>query len=264
MASANQARRRRALVTGASEGIGRELATVFAANQFDLVLLARNRDRLHELAVELKTAHGIDAAIAPADLSEPAAPQAVFDSMREQGFVIDVLVNNAGLLFEGEFKEIAADDHLRLLQLNVVAVTALTRLFVGDMVGRGGGRVLNVASVAAFMPIPRLAVYAASKAYVLSFSEALSEELKGTGVTVTALCPGVTSTAMVGGTDLSRLPSMMIMDAPAVAREGYTACMAGKAVHVAGPANDIAVQWIKYQPDWLVRSVGGMLARMRR
>jgi hypothetical protein len=264
MASAGKGHRGRSLVTGASEGIGRELATVFAHNGFDLVLVARRRDKLEELAQQLATAHGIDAVVLPTDLSDADAPQAVLDDVVAKGLGIDVLVNNAGLLFEGEFKNITQQDHLRLLQLNIVALTALTRLFVGHMLERKGGRILNVASVAGFMPIPRLAVYAASKAYVLSLSEALSEELKDANISVTALCPGVTSTAMVSGTDLARLPAMMVMDAPAVAREGYAACMSGKAVHVAGPANEIAVQWIKYQPDWLVRSVGGLLARMRR
>ena len=149
------------------------------------------------------------------------------------------------------------------MQVNVLALTALTRLFIEPMLARNSGQILNVASIASFMPVPNLAVYAASKAYVLSFSEALSEEIKGSKVTVTALCPGVTDTAMVHGTDLGGLPRFMIMDAKTVAREGYKACMEGKTVHVAGTLNELAVQWVKYQPSWLVRAVGGVLARNR-
>ena len=252
-----------ALVTGASAGIGQELARVLAANRFSLVLLARSRDKLRDLARELKADHGTNVTIIAADLAEPGAPQAVFDSLKEAGTQVDLLVNNAGLLFEGRFNAITLDEQLRLLQVNIVALTALTRLFLGPMLERNHGRILNVASVAAFAPVPNLAVYAASKAYVLSFGEALSQELSGSKVTVTTLCPGVTDTGMVHGTSLGGMPSMMIMDAKAVAREGYRACMAGKPVHVAGIANELAVQWIKYQPSWLVRAVTGVMGRGR-
>src|SRR6516164_9895875 len=213
-----------ALVTGASGGIGLELARVLAANRFNLVLLARSRDKLEDLARELEARHGTKVTIVPADLSEPGAAQAVFDSLTDAGVQIDLLVNNAGLLLEGRFGAIGLDEQLRLLQVNIVALTALTRLFLGPMLERNTGRILNVASVAAFMPVPNLAVYAASKAYVLSFGEALSQELSATKVTVTTLCPGATDTAMVQGTTtLSSLPRMMIMDAKAVAAEGYRA-----------------------------------------
>jgi short-subunit dehydrogenase len=128
---------------------------------------------------------------------------------------------------------------------------------------RNSGRIMNVASIAAFVPVRNLAVYAASKAYVLSFGEALSQELGDTRITVTTLCPGVTETGMVHGTSLGSMPRMMIMDAKSVAREGYRACLAGKPVHVAGIANELAVQWIKYQPSWLLRAVGGFLGKSR-
>jgi short-subunit dehydrogenase len=252
-----------ALVTGASAGIGLELARVFAANQFSLVLLARSRDKLQDLARELKAAHESRVTVVPADLSDPNAPQAVFDTLKEAGIQIDVLVNNAGLLSEGRFSAIDLDEQLRLLQVNIVAMTALTRLFLEPMLERNRGRILNVASIAAFAPVPNLAVYAASKAYVLSFGEALSQELGSSKITVTTLCPGVTETGMVHGTNLGSMPRIMIMDAQTVAREGYHACMAGRPVHVAGIANELAVQWIKYQPSWLVRAVGGFLAKGR-
>ena len=233
-----------ALVTGASGGIGLELARVLAANRFSLVLLARSRDKLEDLARELEARHGTKVTIVPADLSEPGAAQAVFDSLTDAGVQIDLLVNNAGLLLEGRFGAIGLDEQLRLLQVNIVGI-------------------LNVASVAAFMPVPKLAVYAASKAYVLSFGDALSQELSSTKVTVTTLCPGVTDTGMVRGTSLGGLPSMMIMDAKTVAQDGYRACMAGKPVHVAGIANELAVQWIKYQPSWLRRAFGSVFGKGR-
>jgi short-subunit dehydrogenase len=250
-----------ALVTGASGGIGLELAREFAANRFSLVLLARSRDKLQELARELKASHGTKVTIVVADLSEPAAPQAVFDSLKDAGVRVDLLVNNADLLLEGGFSAIDLDDQLRLLQVNIVAMTALTRLFLTPMLERNSGRILNVASVAAFMPVPNLAVYAASKSYVLSFGEALSQELSGSKITLTTLCPSVTDTGMVHGTNLGKMPSMMIMDAKTVAQEGYRACMAGKPVHVAGLANELAVQWIKYQPSWLLRAIGGVFGK---
>src|SRR5437879_7206708 len=234
--------RRCALVTGASGGIGLELARVLAAHRFDLVLLARSRDKLELLARELKADHGAGVTVVPADLSEPGAPQAVFDTLNDAGIQVDLLVNNAGLLIEGRFGELSLEDELRLLQVNILAMTALTRLFLPPMLERKQGRILNVASIAAFMPVPNLAVYAASKAYVLSFGEALSQELSGSKITLTTLCPGVTETGMVQGTSLAGMPRMMIMDAKSVALEGYRACMAGKPVHVAGIANELAVQ----------------------
>lgn len=252
-----------ALVTGASGGIGLELARIFAANRFDLVLLARSREKLEELAREFKAEHGANVTVVPADLSEPHAPQAVFDTLKNAGVRVDLLVNNAGLLLEGRFSQLSLDEELRLLQVNVMAMTAMTHLFLGPMLERKQGRILNVASIASFVPVPNLACYAASKAYVRSFGEALSQELSGSKITVTTLCPGVTETAMVHGTSLGSVPKMMIMDAKSVAKEGYRACMAGKSVHVAGIANELAMQWVKYQPDWLLRALGGFLSQAR-
>jgi uncharacterized protein len=252
------------LVTGASAGIGRELSKVFAENGHSLVLLARSEERLQRVAEELKSAHGTEVTIVPADLDDPRTPQAIYDGMVDNGIEVDVLVNNAGVLFDRKFADIALEHHRRLVQVNVLAPTLLARLFLPPMLARKKGRILNVASIAAFMPMPNLAGYAASKAFMLSLSQALSEEVKGSGVTVTALCPGLTGTEMVEKSELGRVPGFLVMDAKTVAREGYSACMAGKAVHIAGPANELAVSWIKYQPDWLVRAVGGVLSRMPR
>lgn len=254
---------RTALVTGASGGIGLELARGLAADKFNVVLVARSRDKLHELARELKTERGVKVTVLPADLSEASAPHDIFETVKDAGLQIDLLVNNAGLLFEGRFNELGFDEQMRLLQVNIVALTGLTRLFLEPMLERGHGRILNVASVAAFMPTAKLAVYAASKAYVLSFGEALAQELSGSKVTVTTLCPGITETSMVQGTSLSGVPSIMIQDAKTVAREGLRACLSGKPVHVSGLANELAVQWIKYQPSWLMRAVGSALQNTR-
>ncbi|MGO9768337.1 MAG: SDR family NAD(P)-dependent oxidoreductase [Roseiarcus sp.] len=250
------------LVTGSSAGIGQELAKAFAAGGFPLVLLARRRDRLRELAEEIEAEHAVRVTILPADLNDPKAPQAIFDALRKKAIAVDILVNNAGLLFEGAFADTALEDLLQLLQVNVMALTALTRLFLAPMLERRSGRILNVASTGAFLPIPSLAAYAAAKAYVLSLTEALSEELKGTGVTATALCPGFTNTGMVARSKRGRrIPSLAVMDAKAVAREGYSACLSGRVVHVAGFANTITVRGIQILPRWLVRTVGGLIAR---
>jgi len=250
------------LITGASGGIGSELAATFAEHGWHPVMVARNRDRLRELARDLEATHGVKATVLPADLADPGTPRAICDALQAQDIEVDILVNNAGLMFEGGFADTALDHHLALLQVNVVALTALTRLLLEPMLRRGSGRILNVASTAAFVPIPSLAAYAASKAYVLSLTESLSEELKGTGVTATALCPGFTDTEMVRGSARGRqLPSLVVMDARSVARQGYAACLSGKAVHVAGLANDIAVSGAGYLPRWLVRTVGGLVAR---
>jgi short-subunit dehydrogenase len=167
------------LVTGASAGIGREFARAFATRRYDLVLAARTESALDALGRELATSHGVRVKTAPVDLSEPGAPRALAEALGEAGVEVGVLVNNAGVLSEGPFAEGALDEQLALLQVNVVALTALTRLFLPAMLARGEGRILNVASIAAFMPVPQLAVYAAAKAYVLSLTEALAGALQG-------------------------------------------------------------------------------------
>lgn len=211
-------RKKLTLVTGASGGIGSNLRDFSRRTDLTWCCL-RSRNKLEDLATELKAAHAFEVTVVAADLGEPDAPQAVFDELLQKGIQVDLLVNNAGLMMEAGLKKTSLHDHLQLLQVNVLALTALTRLFIEPMLARNSGRILNVASIAAFMPVPNLVVYAASKAYVLSFSEALSEEIKGGKVTVTALCPGVTDTTMAHGADLGALPRFMIMDAKTVARE---------------------------------------------
>jgi short-subunit dehydrogenase len=267
---ARKARTRRrapvALITGASSGIGRELARVFAANGFDLVVVARRREPLTELARDLARAHRSRVTVVSLDLTAKGAPRKLFDAVRRRGLDVDVLVNNAGVAVFDRFIDNDLDRQLELVRLNVMAVTALTRLFVPAMVARGRGRVLNVASAAAFQPTPSLAVYGASKAFVLSLSESLAVELEGTGVTVTALCPGFTETPLVEQAKQALdkpglVPSVLMLDAAAVAHEGYAACMAGTPVYINGLPYELTVYWERLQPRWLIRRLGSILGK---
>ncbi len=258
------ARRRTALVTGASAGIGRELAHVFAANGFDLVLVARTAVKLEALAAELGERHGVRADALPTDLLAPGAPQALFDEVAARGIQVEVLVNDAGRMSFGGFGEAELEQLLDMIRLNAVASTALTRLFVAPMLEARRGRVLNVGSIGAFLSLPSLAVYAATKAFILSLSESLAEELRGTGVTVTALCPGFTATEMlheIGGLEerMRKLPGAFVMEPREVAEAGYRACMAGDVVWVPGALNRLAIGVLGWQPRWLVRRLGGLL-----
>ena len=221
--------RLRVLITGASSGIGAALARRFHAGGHELVLTARRGDRLAALAAELG-----GAAVVVADLADPGAPERLLAAAGR----VDVLVNNAGFGAGGWFAELDLAAQLRMLQVNVTALTELTHRALGPMRRRGAGRVLNVASTVAFQPCPGMAVYAASKAYVMAFSEALWSELEGSGVTVTCLCPGATETefAAVAGMGGAR-PFRHAMPAEAVARAGYDAAMAGRRLVVAGAAN---------------------------
>jgi short-subunit dehydrogenase len=206
------------------------------------------------------TAHGTETKIIAADLADQASPQAIFDELKDAGIAIDLLVNNAGLLVENKFGRAGLDEQLDIVRVNVLAHTALARLFLEPMLQRNKGRILNLASIAAFMPVPNLAVYAATKAYVLSFSTALAEELRPTGVTVTALCPGVTDTDMVHGTGLTGFPGFTVASTRTVAQAGYRACMAGQRTHVVGVLNKILVVGAKYARGLMMRPMGWFIA----
>ena len=260
---------RTALVTGASSGIGEELARCFAQGGFDLVLVARSADKLQALADELQAAHGVAVRVLPTDLCAPGAAAALAAALERKHVTVDVLVNNAGVLEQGAFCDIAASRHQQMIDLNVSALTALLAQFVPGMRERGWGRVLNVASIAAFQPLPSLATYAATKAYVLSLTEALSAELEGSGVKLSALCPGVTATPLIGpassdaGT-LSSLPAFMIGDAAEVAAQGYRACLRGEVIRVPGWLNLAGTLVARATPKWLWRSLGGAVTRGQR
>src|SRR6266699_6085456 len=247
-----------ALITGASIGIGRELAKLFAQDGYALVLVARNGPRLSEFADELQRQFGIAAKPIPLDLTSPAAPQFLFDQLTREGIQVDVLVNNAGYGKLGAFADVALEEQLGQVQLNITALTHLTKLFLGPMLERKSGKILNVASTAGFQPGPLMAVYYATKAYVISFSEALANELKGTGVTVTCLCPGATDTGFQGraGTEQTVLfRKMRPMDAGTVARDGYRGLMAGKILVISGLRNRLLAESIRLAPRKLVTAI---------
>ena len=230
------------------------------------MLVARSEDRLRALAGALVAEHGVRADVLAADLTQPGAAQALAAALRRKRRPVDVLVNNAGVLEQGAFNAIAAERHQQLIDLNVSGLTAMLAAFVPAMVARGRGRVLNVASIAAFQPVPGLATYAATKAYVLSLTESLAEELRGSGVTVTALCPGITATEMLADAAehnawLSDLPRFLISDVASVAEEGYRACLGGDVIRVPGALNQAMTLAAGATPKWLVRRVAGVLGR---
>ncbi len=246
--------RKTALITGPSSGIGLELARIFARENHNLVLVARSADKLRQLASELEKTHGARSLILAADLSEPGAPAYVLDQTTRAGITVDVLVNNAGFGQSGPFAENDLEECLRQIQLNVTALTHLTHLYLPEMIDRGRGKILNVASTAAFQPGPLMAVYYATKAYVLHFSEAIANELKGSGVTVTCLCPGPTATDFhkrARATDLNLL-RYGVMDARTVAEGGYRGLMAGKPVVISGLKNWLVAQSVRISPRQMV------------
>ena len=247
----------RALVTGASGGIGEELARLFAADGHDLVLVARSEDKLNALADELSGKHGVAARVLASDLSRPEAPREIFDRLNADSVRVDALVNNAGFGSYGLFAETELEKELDLLQVNVVALTHLTKLFLPGMIARGRGYVMQVASTAAFQPGPLMAVYYASKAYVLSLSEALANECEGTGVRVSALCPGPTETGFVAaaGMQESKLFERGAMTAREVAEEGYRGLLAGKTLVIPGLRNNLLARSIGFFPRGLVTKV---------
>ena len=227
-----------ALITGASEGIGRELAKQFAANHFNLVLTARSQSRLEQLATELHARHGIETKLVAGDLSDRETPDHIFWECRE--LPISVLVNNAGFGYQGSFTEEELRQAAEMVEVNVSALVRLTHLFLTPMLARRTGRILNVASTAAFQPGPFMAIYYATKAFVFSFSVALAEELRGSGVSVTAVCPGFTESEFHRRAHMRLGPrSLGMMSAESVARAGYQGCMRGKALVVPGAVNKL-------------------------
>jgi short-subunit dehydrogenase len=240
-----------ALITGASGGIGLELARIFAREGYDLVLVARSRERMDELARELKPA---SVQVIARDLTLPGAAEEIQRDVPK----VDVLVNNAGYGVYGPFVKTQLAAEIGMIQLNVTVLVALTKLYLPGMVAAKYGRIMNVASTAAFQPGPLMAIYYATKAFVLSFSEAIANELRGTGVTVTALCPGPTATGFIAEAKLekSRLFKLMkLMDARTVAEAGYRALMAGKPVVVTGLMNKVLAQSVRFSPRGLVAKI---------
>ncbi|HYP54579.1 MAG TPA: SDR family oxidoreductase [Pyrinomonadaceae bacterium] len=246
-----------ALVTGASGGIGLEIARLLAADGYSLALVARSRDKLERLSEELRERFGVTSRVVTSDLARPEAPREIFAELGADASRVEVLVNNAGFGTYGPFAETNLRAELEMLQVNVAALTHLTKLFLPAMLAARRGRIMQVASTAAFQPGPLMAVYYATKAYVLSLSEALSNELDGTGVTVTALCPGPTETGFVAaaGMNDSKLFDRAVMDARTVAVEGYRGLLAGKAIVIPGLRNNLLARSIGFFPRGLVTKV---------
>ncbi len=247
-----------ALITGASGGIGYELAKLFAKDHHNLVLVARSAPKLTQFADELQRQFSVSAKAIPLDLTAAPAPQFLFDQSQREGIAVDILVNNAGYGVFGEFSKLSLEDSLGQIQLNITALTHLTKLFLGPMIERHSGKIMNVASVAGFQPGPLMAVYYASKAYVISFSEALANELSGSGVTVTCLCPGATDTGFQGRAGMENtmlFKKLRPMDAKAVARDGYRGLLAGKTLVISGFRNWLLAESVRFSPRKLVTAV---------
>jgi len=233
---------RTALITGASSGLGYELCKQFAQNNINIVLVARSESRLKEVGDELEQDYGIFVTLIPIDLSIAEAAKQLHDRVQEKGLLIDYLVNNAGIGFHGQFCESDSNANLNMINLNILALVQLTRLFLPAMIAKGQGRILNVASLAGYQPGgPGAAVYYATKNFVLSFNRSLSVELKGSGVTTTALCPGAMNTGfhIKGGFSQTRLYRYLMSDPKTNAKQGYRAMQQGKAVVVPGIINKL-------------------------
>lgn len=250
-----------ALVTGASAGLGEQFAHLFARDGYDVVLVARSAPRLEPIAERLRV-HKITPYVVPVDLGVPGAGAKLYEQVKAKGLEVKCLVNNAGFGSTGAFLDLPLEKELEMVQLNCSALMDLCHRFGADMRARKEGKILNIASTAAFQPGPYMATYYATKAFVLSFSEALAHELQGTGVTVTCHCPGATATEFSGraGNDSSRLFQRPgIAKAPDVAAHAYEAMMQGEVVAVHGLLNWVAAQSVRFSPRALLRSVTAAL-----
>ena len=252
--------RQLALITGASSGIGLDLAKLMAPS-FDLIITARNQGELENIARELEAAHGNHVHVIPADLAKSDAPQQLFSEIERRGLQVDILVNNAGFGSYGPFTESDPQTDLDMIQVNITALTSLTKLVLPAMLERKRGRIMNVASTAGFQPGPLMAVYYATKAYVIMFSEAIANELKGSGVTVTCLCPGATSTKFAGRAKMeeSRLFKMGVMRSEDVARAGYKGMMARKGMVIPGVLNKTIAMSVRFSPRKMVTAISRSL-----
>ena len=259
-----------ALITGASSGIGEALALCFAQAGYHLILVARRVDKLNSLSQRLQAEHDVSAHVLAYDLAVHGAASKLASTVARQKLPVDVLVNCAGVLHQGAFSAMAGSTHQQMIDLNISGLTAMLSAFLPALTRRAAEgktvRVLNVASIAAYQPVPMLATYAATKAYVLSLGESLAEELKGTGITVTTLCPGMTATAMLSqatGTNgkISDIPGFMVGQVETVAQDAFNACLKGDVICVPGAINQALVIGSRTAPKWLVRKVGGLLGR---
>lgn len=264
---ADARRRPAALITGASSGFGVEFARLFGADGWNVVMVARSGAAMEAAAQEVEEREGVEVIVLPKDLSRAHAGAELVASLDQRGVIVDALVNNAGFSTYGEFWRDDADVQSAMLQVNVTALTELSRLVVPGMVERGRGRVLNLGSIASFVPAPMTAAYAATKAYVLSLSLALAHELKGTGVTVTCLCPGPTETGFQRRADMgdsALIRGRRLAGAREVAEAGYTALKAGKPYLVTGGGNRAYAFGARFLPrTTIARTVARAQRRVR-
>ncbi|MBF6569043.1 MAG: SDR family oxidoreductase [Candidatus Binataceae bacterium] len=252
-----------ALITGASAGIGEEFAYALARDRFELVLTARREDRLRQVA-ERATAQGASAVhVIAADLARRETPAAIFDQVERENLRVDYLVNNAGFGTRGRFSDQPLDRELEEIDLNVTALVALTRKFLPPMIARHHGTIINVASTAGFQPLPFMATYAATKAFVVSFSQAIAAEAAGTGVRILALCPGPTRSEFhaVAGIEDARTPEFMFMDVKTVVAQGLAAARRGKWLHINGALNFVLAESIRIAPRTLATRIAARLYR---
>jgi len=254
------------LVTGASSGLGERFALAVAAEGQDVILVARRLDRLEQLARTIREQHGVAAEVIASDLAASAAPAALIAEVAKRGLAIDTLINNAGFGARGAFAEIDRAEQARMIDLNCRALMELCHCVLPEMIARRSGGILNVASTAAFQPGPWMSVYYATKAFVLSFSEGLHEEVKAHGVHVSALCPGPTRTEFADVADMadSELFKRFATAPEAVVRDGLRALNANKAVEVSGAMNGLMAGAIRFAPRGLARAMTGSLQKARR
>ncbi|MBC5991710.1 SDR family NAD(P)-dependent oxidoreductase [Pontibacter cellulosilyticus] len=240
------------LITGASNGFGMEFAKLFAKDGYNLILVARSTERLRRLGYQLQDEHQLEqVSVITADLSEPGVASEVYQQVKDSGIHVDILVNNAGAGVHGPFEETDLEREQAIIQLNVNTPVELTKHFLKEMKQRGDGKILNVASIVSFMPSPLMAIYGATKAFILSFSEALSNELKDTGITVTALCPGASNTMFFrrAGAAHTRAAHGDLLDPAEVARDGYKALMSGEVKIVSGLMSKLQATSSNVIPD---------------
>lgn len=255
-----------ALITGASSGLGYEFAKIHAAKGSDLVLVARNIQQLNALRDSIQASNNVRVHIIEKDLSKPSAAQEIFDYTQSHQLQIDILINNAGFGYMDDFLNAPLQKDEDMMYVNMLALTQLTKLYAQQMVHRGKGCIMNVASTAAFQPGPTMAVYCATKAYVLHFSEAIACELENTGVTVTVFCPGATATAFMsvaGMEDSALVKGRKLPSAEEVARYGYAAMMGGKRVVIYGVKNSLMVFGLRFTPRNLVTKVARMVLKKK-